>query len=586
MSTFNGIVKEFPHIRIDYFRRSPEEKNPPLAYLLSHVHSDHLTGLVSCKSPFIYCSPATRDVLLGLEKYQHRMNFAKQILEASTKTYRHLKKILRPIPLETPTTLELAPGNEIRVTLFDANHCVGAVMFLIESDGHAVLYTGDIRSEPWWVNGLTKHPLLVPYVARDATGQARKPLKTLDCIYADTTFASKEDPYKRFPSKSEGLIELLDKVSKYPKGTSFHFKAWTFGYEEVWEALASHLGTRVHVDAYKWKLYRALANGVETKSHDAAKYTGFKNGNSYQEGCLTQDTGTKLHSCEKGTECAIWNKDFVQITPIITRHNGIEMAEIGAGGGQGDLGQHELDINDMQTLGMLFSLVMSKVQDGAQQKAVIEMLNDFMTKGKSSIAFDDFDFEDEEGPDDVDGKNEDIDRPIGAIVPILARLAAQSRSMSGSGTGAHTPLPSARSAPPKQITFPYSRHSSYSELCDLIGAFKPLDIYPCTVDSVNWNMESSISFLFGHIYTGGTAKVFSHDQYMISKMSPKKNLVLPASRPSTSGSQTSRSSSGEQIRERGRRRDSSDDSDEGTSCKRRIRGSRDDREERVREGQR
>lgn len=40
---------------------------------------------------------------------------------------------------------------------------------------------------------------------------------------------------------------------------------------------------------------------------------------------------------------------------------------------------------------------------------------------------------------------------------------------------------------PKLITFPYSRHSSYQELCDLVSAFKPKDVYPCTVDEDNWN---------------------------------------------------------------------------------------------------
>ncbi len=62
-------------------------------------------------------------------------------------------------------------------------------------------------------------------------------LKTLDCIYLDTSNTEKI----AFPSKAEGLEELLQKVSKYPKDTIFHFAAWTFGYEEVWMALSKAL---------------------------------------------------------------------------------------------------------------------------------------------------------------------------------------------------------------------------------------------------------------------------------------------------------------------------------------------------------
>lgn len=39
---------------------------------------------------------------------------------------------------------------------------------------------------------------------------------------------------------------------------------------------------------------------------------------------------------------------------------------------------------------------------------------------------------------------------------------------------------------PRLITFPYSRHSSYHELCELVAAFKPADVYPCTVDERRW----------------------------------------------------------------------------------------------------
>ncbi len=164
------------------------------------------------------------------------MNFMKGVLESRKQHYKHLKLVLKAIPLECPTEIELQPLEKIRVTLFDANHCPGAVMFLIEHDSGAILYTGDIRSEPWWVNTPVRNPVLLPYT----TG-----LKRLDRIYLDTTFALKEDLYRSFPSKAEGIRELLGKVHQYPPETLFYLSAWTLGYEDVWLALSSFLKSSV-----------------------------------------------------------------------------------------------------------------------------------------------------------------------------------------------------------------------------------------------------------------------------------------------------------------------------------------------------
>ncbi|PHH86751.1 hypothetical protein CDD83_9801 [Cordyceps sp. RAO-2017] len=244
MSTFDGRVTEFPEVRVDFFRRHADAP-PPLACFLSHVHSDHLAGLESLRSPFVYCSAATREMLLRLERYPCRINHAKGILEARQQTYKHLSRVLKPLPLETPTTIELRPGRSIRVTLFDANHCPGAVMFLIEGDGRAVLYTGDVRSEPWFVAGLARNPLLVEY----ACG-----LKTLDKVYLDTSFTADV----AFQPKADGIAELLRAVARYPDDTVFHFQAWTYGYEDVWIALSKALGSPIHVDDYKLRVYGAL----------------------------------------------------------------------------------------------------------------------------------------------------------------------------------------------------------------------------------------------------------------------------------------------------------------------------------------
>ena len=101
------------------------------------------------------------------------------------------------------------------------------------------------------MNSLIRNPVVLPY----SHGHKR-----LDKIYLDTTFASKEITYRDFPSKAAGISELLEKVLQYPKGTVFHFHAWTPGYEEVWLALSSALNSQVrsssdtHTDcAHRWK---------------------------------------------------------------------------------------------------------------------------------------------------------------------------------------------------------------------------------------------------------------------------------------------------------------------------------------------
>ncbi|KAK1817188.1 hypothetical protein LTR12_008378 [Friedmanniomyces endolithicus] len=505
MSTFDGIVKEFPDIRIDYFRPSIQPSPPPLAYFLSHVHTDHTVGLETCKSSFIYCSPATREILLRLQKFPHRMNFARGIVEKHEQHFKHLKKLLKPIPLETPTTIELSPGNTIRATLFDANHCVGAVCFLIEGGGKAVFYTGDIRAESWWVNTLCRHPLLVPYLP--STGLLRAPLKRLDCVYLDTTFAVKEDVYKQFPSKASGIAELLLSVSKYPKGTLFYFDSWTFGYEDVWQALSAHLECQIHVDDYRFGLYRALANGGEPKAQEAAKLVGFHCGNHYQEGCLTSEQA-QLHSY------------FVRITPIISRHNGTEIRELGAGGGHGDLDTHnELVVGDAVATGQLIALCALRLQSQPQILAsVMELLTGFINKQISSVSLDGSGFVEDclrvVNGDDLVNADE---LPLERLVPALARLVtkAEQGKASPSADSPKTVLKRPDGLA-KQITFPYSRHSSYEELCDLIDAFKPKDIYPCTIDDANWTTDQSMSFLFGHIYTSGHQ--FTHDQVMLTKL--------------------------------------------------------------------
>ncbi|KAF7551669.1 hypothetical protein G7046_g7655 [Stylonectria norvegica] len=509
MSTFNGIVREFPDIRsscafvkhrlaqlanneaVDFFRRHAEAQ-PPLACFLSHVHSDHLAGLESLRSPFVYCSAATKEMLLRLERYPCRINFARGILESRQQTYKHLRKVLKPLPLETPTTIELQPGHQIQVTLFDANHCLGAVMFLIEGDGRAILYTGDIRSEPWFVNSLARSPNLIEYTSG---------IKILDKIYLDTSFI-KNIP---FQTKAEGIADLLRKVSRYSNDTVFHFQAWTFGYEDVWVALSKALKSPIHVDDYKLGIYGSLRakqfdNRFSSDFHltpESPALTGYMCGNSPHPGCLTSDQNVRLHSCEKGNVCEVSRgQSTVLIQPVVAHlRSGEMLAEAGVGGGGEDLVREaELDFLNQTDLDALVDLVCcsDELTEGARV-SIKKILTTAMSTGRSISL-------------DIDISSFDENDAARDAIRVLAKKMGKTLEQDVARDDV------SNDELPKTIRFPYSRHSSYAELCDLVNTFRPKDVWPCTVNPSEWLREgTTIKSLFGEFCSGET---FVHDLEM------------------------------------------------------------------------
>lgn len=106
---------ECPLIRVDSFGEPPEFPRPPWLlpvprepslpprpapparlFLLTHVHTDHLTGLTGAFVGRIVCTPETKKMLLKLEQQKSRENVHKGVQEVPRKLFEGL----RPRPVD------------------------------------------------------------------------------------------------------------------------------------------------------------------------------------------------------------------------------------------------------------------------------------------------------------------------------------------------------------------------------------------------------------------------------------------------------------------------------------------------------
>ena len=124
--------------------------------------------------------------------------------------------------------------------------------------------------------------------------------------------------------------------------------------------------------------------------------------------------------------------DFVRITPIVSRYDGMEIAELGAGGGQGDLNQqHELEVSDAAVIGQLMALCASKLHGQKELLSdVLEMLSTTVSDRMQNIKLANFNVAAEvvtptrDEPLDMSTLE---DLPLDKLVPALAGLVIQNQ---------------------------------------------------------------------------------------------------------------------------------------------------------------
>ncbi|KAG6374360.1 hypothetical protein JVT61DRAFT_4394 [Boletus reticuloceps] len=320
---YHSFALPYP-IRVDNFTDTlddlPPPYNRPRLHLLTHTHSDHIAGLASKSFAYrVICSPDTKEMLLRREVYDERSLHDHEYRAEKKRTFGHLKvdpyvmpngqkfftgsrDLLHAIPLNTPTEFDISDSETVTITLIDANHCPGSVMFLIEGPHGTVLHTGDLRAEPWFLSSVQRNHFLQPYLAsssedlrifvarREGTHlEATGLVKTLEAIYLDT--ACLLSPVV-VPTKERAVQGIVGLMASFPSSTHFFINTWTWGYEDVLKAIAHMFHCKIHLDRYKYSIY----------SHGS---------DPFLRALGTRDAAsTRFHACERFDRCS-----FVDVPP-------------------------------------------------------------------------------------------------------------------------------------------------------------------------------------------------------------------------------------------------------------------------------
>ncbi|XP_038901492.1 uncharacterized protein LOC120088341 [Benincasa hispida] len=195
-------------------------------HFLTHAHRDHTTGIAPHSSFPIYSTFLTKSIVLQQFPLLHDSLF---------------------VCIEVGQSLVVKdPDGAFTVTVFDAHHCPGAVMFLFEGNFGNILHTGDCRLTPECLQNL-------PDKYRGKSG--KEPRCKLDLIFLDCTFGRFFQP---FPSRHSSIRQVINCIWKHPDASLVYLICNLLGQEEILQQVSQTFGSKIFADESTKAGYKAL----------------------------------------------------------------------------------------------------------------------------------------------------------------------------------------------------------------------------------------------------------------------------------------------------------------------------------------
>ena len=135
---------------------------------------------------------------------------------------------------------------KVHVTLLDANHCPGSVMFLFKlpNNGPVILHTGDFRA----CADMEEYPELWN--------------NKVDQLYLDTTYCKPEYDFPNQSSVINYSVELTRKhLQRFPN-TLICVGSYTVGKERIFTAIAKDIDSKIWGSTEKCRVLKTLSDSV------------------------------------------------------------------------------------------------------------------------------------------------------------------------------------------------------------------------------------------------------------------------------------------------------------------------------------
>jgi len=361
----------------------------------------------------------------------------------------------QPIELRGPN-----PGDFVRVTAIDANHCPGSCMFLFEGTVNGTerscLVTGDLRAEPWFIETLLHNPLLSPFIVSTNNRRTRRPLKELDCIYLDTSNVLLN---QELLTKQQAVEDLIELIKLYPSTTRFFLNCWTWGYEELLKGIYKEFsnnnnnnnegsditsGGLIHLDWYKHRIY---TSNIMRNSDPLLASLGTLSPQPQGE----KKKGFEFHACERYWKCdQVWQD----------------------GKGCYTLSDEYLSLRNTTTL------------DGEERKKLVKPGSGEYLKRDGTI-----------GIKTATTREEEDDEELVRVVYVnpvemmdwkwkeYRTLTEEKIKRAAVATATANDDQDEEEEFPKNLFVPLARHSTLPELRKFVSIFRPKNLYPLTVST-------------------------------------------------------------------------------------------------------